>query len=155
MAHRSLPFFFGFPIPLFFWISIVKGVFEIVVFPGKKGWLRSAVKFGSCAFSKKRNALTGGITFFASSSFCEIKSTDCNAESRCNRICTFLEPVTSGEATSNNTTATGSWMGGRTQFPKNFQNPVSRTISIKKGGRENTHIFFLGRTESIPAVFEM
>ena len=69
--------------------------------------------------------------------------------------CPFLEPVTSGEAKSTDTIAMGSWTDGR-NFEKNYcRNPVSQMISIKKGVRENTHIFCLGRTESIPVAFEM
>ena len=106
-------------------------------------------------FFEKRNALTRGSAFFASSFFCEVTSTDCKATSHSNGICPFLEPVTSGEAKSTDTTAMGPWTGGRTQFRKNFQNPVSQMISIKKGVRETTYIFCLGRTESIPVAFEM
>ena len=74
-------------------------------------------------------------------------------------MCLFLEAITIGEAKSADTRAVGSWTDARTDgrnFAKTiFQNPLQRTISVKKGVGENARASCLVRTESIPDVSDV
>ena len=92
-------------------------------------------------FTKKQNALTGGIPFFVSTFLQENKSTDLRA-----KIVPEIEPIIFGEAKSTNTRAMGSWTDGCTYARTHARTDGrtgGQTKSIKKGVGENARAFRL------------
>ena len=92
-------------------------------------------------FTKKQNALTGGIPFFVSTFLQENKSTDLRA-----KIVPEIEPIIFGEAKSTNTRDMGFWTDGCTYARTHARTDGrtgGQTKSIKKGVGENARAFRL------------